>query len=462
MATASKTTERRPQQQAPQQASSGNLPATQQPEKKAPPAIVQIKTYIDERMGELAFALPAHISPERFQRVLLTALQRNHKLLACTKQSLWNACLLAAQDGLLPDGREGAIVPYGENADGKKQADVATWMPMIEGLRKKARNSGEISNWEAHIVRARDHFEVILGDTPRIDHKPYFGGEDPGPVVGAYSIAWLKDGTISREVMTKRDLDKIKAKSRASKGPWFDPTFEPEMYRKTVARRHYKQLPHSSDLDDMIRRDDEAFGLEDRNEDQIEARQQRRALTTAASFDRFAGGASGALIEHQPEDNQPENDDGAEAAFADDDQPGDTQQQNGDDQQTRGNVQTAADAEKITGSDGTVIKDRDAPDGGKAADAEKPADTGGSPEPSDGDERRWPNGATPTDLEEYEHYMETKLGDFTAASEVSDWWKSKEQADLRTACKITKTQFEELKKKATARYTALTKAQGAK
>ena len=50
----------------------------------------------------------------------------------------------------------------------------------------------------------------------------------------------------------------------------------------------------------------------------------------------------------------------------------------------------------------------------------------------------------------------------SAASEVSDWWKSKEQADLRTACKITKTQFEELKKKATARYTALTKAQGAK
>uniref|UniRef100_UPI00195373C4 recombinase RecT n=1 Tax=Klebsiella aerogenes TaxID=548 RepID=UPI00195373C4 len=45
--------------------------------------------------------------------------------------------------GLLPDGREGAIVEF----SGKAQ-----WMPMIGGLRKKVRNSGEIATWEAHVV----------------------------------------------------------------------------------------------------------------------------------------------------------------------------------------------------------------------------------------------------------------------------------------------------------------------
>src|SRR5262249_11271046 len=155
----------------------------------------------------------------------------------------------------------GAIAPYGESADGKRVAEIATWMPMVEGLRKKARNSGEVSDWMVRVAYARDTFKVVLGDDERIIHEPYIGPDDAGQIIAAYSIARLKDGTVSREVMTIRDIEKIKAKSKAKNGPWGDPTFYPEMCKKTVARRHYKQLPHSSDLDDMIRRDDEAFGL---------------------------------------------------------------------------------------------------------------------------------------------------------------------------------------------------------
>src|SRR3546814_5627432 len=91
----------------------------------------------------------------------------------------------AAQDGLLPDGREGAIVPF----KGK-----ASWMPMVAGIMKKVRNSGEIADWNAHAVYENDEFDYLLGDDQRIYHKPTMG--DPGQVVGAYSIVKLKDGTI--------------------------------------------------------------------------------------------------------------------------------------------------------------------------------------------------------------------------------------------------------------------------
>src|SRR3546814_14437724 len=99
----------------------------------------------------------------------------------------------AAQDGLLPDGREGAIVPF----KGK-----ASWMPMVAGIMKKVRNSGEIADWNAHAVYENDEFDYLLGDDQRIYHKPTMG--DPGQVVGAYSIVKLKDRLEERLVGKKR------------------------------------------------------------------------------------------------------------------------------------------------------------------------------------------------------------------------------------------------------------------
>jgi phage RecT family recombinase len=216
---------------------------------KQPSAVAIVRTEL-ERMGDqFRAALPAHIPVERFQRVIMTALQNNPDLIKCERASLWNSAMKAAQDGLLPDGREGAIVPY----QGKAQ-----WLPMIGGIRKKVRNSGELSTWDVHAVYEKDHFEFELGDSPFIRHKPSLDA-DKGKLIAVYSVATLKGGEKSRDVMSVSDVEKIRAKSRAKAGPWSDPTFYPEMAKKTVARRHSKVLPMSSDLDDLIRRDDHFY-----------------------------------------------------------------------------------------------------------------------------------------------------------------------------------------------------------
>jgi phage RecT family recombinase len=244
-----------------------------------------------ERMGpQFSYALPAHIPVERFTRVVMTAVQNNPKLLACTRQSIFNACMKCAQDGLLPDGREAAIVPFGESEDGqRKSSDQATYLPMIQGLRKKARNSGELSDWYAEIVHAGDEFDYQLGDEPRILHKPSLKGGRARAITHAYSIAKFKDGGISREVMTIDEVEDIRRKySRAKKGPWADPITYPEMVRKTVARLHAKQLPMSSDLDDLIRRDDEIYDMKGAAErgKQVTKRQPANAL---AALEQWAG-----------------------------------------------------------------------------------------------------------------------------------------------------------------------------
>jgi recombination protein RecT len=227
----------------------------QQVATRAAHPLVTLKNELDRRSESFKFALPSHISPEKFIRVVITAVQNSPDLQACTHQSIFNACLRAAQDGLLPDGKEGAIVPY---ADGQKEK--AQWMPMIQGLRKLVMNAGVLSDWNVQVVQEGDEFDYQLGDNPFIHHKPSATGGRARKVLFAYSIATYPDGTKSREVMNGDQIADIMKLSKAKKGPWSNPVFYPEMARKTVARLHSKQLPKATDLlNPIFQREDEAL-----------------------------------------------------------------------------------------------------------------------------------------------------------------------------------------------------------
>lgn len=250
----------------------------------------EIRSQLIKMDGEFADALPAHIPVERFRRVALTAIMSNTDLITkVERRSLFQALTKAAQDGLLPDGRDGAIVIYGNQAQ---------WMPMIGGIRKKVRNSGEIVSWEAHAVFENDEFEFELGDDPFIKHKPTLN--DRGKIIAAYSIATLKGGEKSREVMSVHDIEKVRNASRAkNSGPWTQ--WYEEMARKTVARRHSKVLPMSTDLDDLIRRDDDLYAMDEASDRKVKAERP----TLESRLDALAGShvvnaETGEVIEAQP------------------------------------------------------------------------------------------------------------------------------------------------------------------
>jgi recombination protein RecT len=213
--------------------------------------IATLKLQLDTIKPQIVAALPPHISYDKFESVLKTALQINPELLNVDRRSLWLASTKAAQDGLLPDGRQGALVIYKD----KRRGAIAQWLPMIAGIRQKVRNSGEVATWEVHTVHEKDRFEYQLGDHPRIEHIPHRGA-DRGQIIAAYSIAVLKGGDISREVMWIDEIEAIREGSRAgNSGPWV--SHYGEMAKKTVAKRHAKVLPMSSDLDEMLRAGDE-------------------------------------------------------------------------------------------------------------------------------------------------------------------------------------------------------------
>lgn len=224
--------------------------ATQLAERTASPITVFRQTLTQPAFREqLKMALPSHIPEDRFIRVALTAAQQNPDLLNPQKverNSLFGALVRAAQDGLLPDGREGAIVPF----RGKAQ-----WMPMVAGIMKKVRNSGEIASWEASAVFEKDTFERLLGDDQRIYHKPYEDG-DPGNVVGAYSIVTFKDGTKSRDYLPRWRIERAREQNPIGKNSLMWTKFYDEGAIKTVIRHHAKRLPMSTDVEAIFERDE--------------------------------------------------------------------------------------------------------------------------------------------------------------------------------------------------------------
>lgn len=229
---------------------------------------------LEKRSTDFKMALPAHITPEKFQRTVMTAAQSNPDILRADRASLLTACMKAAQDGLLPDGREAALVVFETSKkDGNQWVKVrlAQYMPMVFGLRKKILQSGEISAIETNVVYRREveegFFVFEAGTEAMLRHKPMLDLSDEDlhddNIVAAYSVATMKDGTKSFEVMRRAEINKVRQASQTGKlggkyppkGPWVD--WFAEMARKTVMRRHSKTLPMSGDLIDVEARDEE-------------------------------------------------------------------------------------------------------------------------------------------------------------------------------------------------------------
>jgi len=204
-------------------------------------------------------ALPAHIPLEKFQRVAATAVANNPDLVNADRASLYGACMKAAQDGLLPDGREAALVIY-KAKDGDRWIKKAQYMPMVAGVLKKIRNSGELKELSAHVVYQHDAFDYWIDDAgEHLAHRPLLDGER-GAFRLVYAVATTKEGGRYIEVMTKDQVDAVRAVSRAKDaGPWVD--WYPEMARKTVIRRLSKRLPMSTDIDELLHRDDDLYDL---------------------------------------------------------------------------------------------------------------------------------------------------------------------------------------------------------
>lgn len=199
------------------------------------------KTQLDAALPQMAAALTGTALPvEKFKANVIAAVAANPRLLECTRTSLFQACMSAAQLGLMVDPNLGQfyIVPYRV-----KGTQVAQGIPGYRGYIHLARQSGEISALYAHPIYEGDEYDVELGTEKKIRHKPKLTGKQ-GKMVAVYCVWQDKDGNADFEFMSAEEVEAVRKRSRAAdNGPW--QTDYVQMARKTVIRRAAKYLPLS-------------------------------------------------------------------------------------------------------------------------------------------------------------------------------------------------------------------------
>lgn len=194
--------------------------------------------------------LPASVSFERFVNVAAVAMASNRDLQEADGQSVINSLVMCARDGLLPDNREAALVIFKTKVkDGNKTYWVkqAQYMPMVDGLKKRVRMSGEVKIVVDGAVYSNDEFNIWLDDTGQhILHKPALGAR--GPMLGAYAFAVLNSGEIQYAWVNMEDIERARQASRSgSSGPWA--THFVRMACKTAMKQLCRLLPSASDSD---------------------------------------------------------------------------------------------------------------------------------------------------------------------------------------------------------------------
>lgn len=205
-----------------------------------------IQQYIKSMEGEIKRALPSVITPERFTRMVLSALSTNPKLAACTPKSFLGAMMSAAQLGLEPNTPLGQayLIPYRN-----KGVDEVQFQIGYKGLVDLAYRSGEVEVVQAQTVYENDKFECEYGLEPKLVHVPADG--DRGEAVKVYAMFKTKSGGYGFEVMSMEDCRKhAMAYSQAYKNGYSSPwstNFE-EMAKKTVLKRVLKYAPLKSDF----------------------------------------------------------------------------------------------------------------------------------------------------------------------------------------------------------------------
>ena len=204
------------------------------------PAEQTLRNMIAAMRSQIQAALPSVLTPERFTRMVFTAISNTPQLAECSPQSFLGAMMQAAQLGVEPNTPLGQayLIPYRNHGNLEAQFQLG-----YKGMMDLAYRSGEVTDIAAHTVHENDEFEYELGLTPKLRHKPAL--KDRGAAIMYYAVFHTKGGGYGFQVMSVQDvMEHGKAYSKSFGGgfsPWktnFD-----EMAKKTVLKKCLKYAP---------------------------------------------------------------------------------------------------------------------------------------------------------------------------------------------------------------------------
>jgi recombination protein RecT len=176
----------------------------------------------------------------------------NEYLMKCDPDSIKHAVVNVALTGITlnPALKYAYLVPRKVKNELKCILDIS-YMGMIKILT----DAGAVKNVDAGVIYSGDKFDYRRGSDPYFKHQPALMNK--GQKIGAYAIAFLRDGGFQFEVLGREEIEKIRATSESWKNeggrkysPW--ETWEDEMWKKSVLKRLFKLLPKTNFSEQLI------------------------------------------------------------------------------------------------------------------------------------------------------------------------------------------------------------------
>jgi recombination protein RecT len=169
-------------------------------------------------------------------------------LMKCEPETVRNAIVNIALTGLTlnPALKYAYLIPR----KNKCVLDIS-YMGMIKILT----DAGAVKNVDAGVIYSNDKYDFRRGSDPYFKHQPALSNK--GQKIGAYAIAFLRDGGFQFEILGKEEIEKIRATSESFANdnarkfsPW--ETWEDEMWKKSALKRLFKLLPKTNFSDQLI------------------------------------------------------------------------------------------------------------------------------------------------------------------------------------------------------------------
>ena len=234
---------------------------------QSPSLATVVREAIEQQSNAMRMVLPKDHDPERFGRLVLTAVKATPKLMECfsTPQGRTSVLLSAMQlatVGLEPNTatQEAWLLPRKNKGVMECEASIG-----YRGLLKLARRSGEIKSVYAEVVREHDQFTWGRGlADDELEFRPADG--DRGELTHAFAVVRYMNGGHDFVVLNRAQVEARRESSTSYKfapnaSPW---TSHPEsMWKKSALRELSKTMPLTSELSTVIAHDEAPLTMTD-------------------------------------------------------------------------------------------------------------------------------------------------------------------------------------------------------
>lgn len=215
---------------------------------------VQVREVINKQGSAFAQVLPDTVDPDRFARLVVTAVKATPQLMECFQTqdgqtSVLLAAMKSAAIGLEPNTelQHAWILPRRNRGTTEAQLSIG-----YRGYLELARRSGDIKDVYAEVVRDGDDFHVSYGLHRDLQHTPA-PADQRGDLTHAYAVAHFMTGGFAFVVLDREEVearrnrsDSYKSEKARPYSPWT--TSESAMWRKSAIRALVPYLPLSAEV----------------------------------------------------------------------------------------------------------------------------------------------------------------------------------------------------------------------